>query len=169
MLLASNASAAVAEPSQRELRRGILAMVWPVATENILQLLIGFVNTAMVGRLGAATILAVGLSGRVGMFVWIIFSAIGTGTTVLIARALGAGDPDRVRRIAQQALLVALALMGVVAGIGHSWRSAPGCRRHRDAHGRGCRRHLGLQDPVGLPAKPAFWPWHPRCLVGDQH
>ena len=90
----------VAEPSQRELRRGILSMVWPVTVENVLQLLIGFVNTAMVGRLGAATILAVGPSGRVGMLVWIIFGAIGTGTTVLIARAIGAGDEEHVRRVA---------------------------------------------------------------------
>ena len=105
-----------AEPTQREIKQTIFGMVWPVATENVLQLLIGFVNTAMVGRLGAATILAVGLSGRVGMFVWIIFSAIGTGTTVLIARALGAGDSSQMRRTAQQALLLALALMGVVAG-----------------------------------------------------
>lgn len=117
MAVEPSAFATPAEPSQSEIRRNILAMVWPVATENVLQLLIGFVNTAMVGRLGAATILAVGLSGRIGMFVWIIFGAIGTGTTVLVARALGAGDSEQVRRTAQQALLVALALMGVVAGV----------------------------------------------------
>ena len=102
--------------SQQEIRRDIFGMIWPVTAENVLQLLIGFVNTGMVGRLGAATILAVGLSSRVGMFVWVIFNAIGTGTTVLSARALGAGDHERVRRVAQQGLLLALALMGVVAG-----------------------------------------------------
>ncbi|MGE5560592.1 MAG: MATE family efflux transporter [Chloroflexota bacterium] len=111
------AATSLPEPSQRELRKTIFAMIWPVAMENVLQMLIGFVNTAMVGRLGAATILAVGLSGRVAMFVWIIFGAIGTGATVLVARALGAGDRAHVRRVAQQALLLALALMGVVAGI----------------------------------------------------
>ncbi len=116
MAVLANTSLSAEEPSQRELRRGIFAMIWPVTVENVLQLLIGFVNTAMVGRLGAATILAVGLSGRVGMFVWIIFGAIGTGTTVLIARALGAGDKERVRRVAWQGLLLALVLMGVIAG-----------------------------------------------------
>ncbi len=69
----------------------------------------------MVGRLGAAAILAVGLAGRIGMFVWIIFGAIGTGTTVLTARAIGAGDHGRVRKIAWQGLLTAAALMGLVA------------------------------------------------------
>jgi len=102
------------EPSQSELRRHILDMVWPVTAENVLHFLIGFVNTAMVGRLGAATILAVGLSGRVSQFVWTIFNAIGTGTTVLIARAVGAGDLLRVRRVAQQAMLLAVALVGIV-------------------------------------------------------
>ncbi|HPT62164.1 MAG TPA: MATE family efflux transporter [Bacillota bacterium] len=105
------------EPSQREIKQTIFSLVWPVTTENVLQFLIGFVNTAMVGRLGAAAILAVGLSGRIGMFVWIIFSAIGTGTTVLIARAFGAGDNDRVRDIAHQGLITSAALMGLVAAI----------------------------------------------------
>ncbi len=102
------------EPSQSELRRHILDMVWPVTAENVLHFLIGFVNTAMVGRLGAATILAVGLSGRVSQFVWTIFNAIGTGTTVLIARAVGTGDLLRVRRVAQQAMLLAVALLSLI-------------------------------------------------------
>jgi putative MATE family efflux protein len=117
MSAAPDVATAVVEPSKRELRRNILNMVWPVAAENVLHFLIGFVNTAMVGRLGAATILAVGLSGRVGMFVWIIFNAIGTGTTVLIARAIGAGDAQRVRRVAQQGLLLAITLVGIVGAV----------------------------------------------------
>ncbi len=111
-----DSGAVAAEPPQQEIKRTIFSMVWPVATENVLQLLIGFINTAMVGRLGAASILAVGLAGRIGMFVWIIFGAVGTGATVLTARALGAGDQDRVRKVAQQGLLTAVALMGVIAG-----------------------------------------------------
>lgn len=114
---AISAAAPAPEPSQRELRKVIFAMVWPVAMENVLQMLIGFVNTGMVGRLGAATILAVSLAGRVSMFVWIIFGAIGTGATVLVARALGAGDREHVRAVTQQALLMALMLMGVVTAI----------------------------------------------------
>lgn len=107
----------VLEPSQGEIKQTIFSMVWPVTTENVLQFLIGFVNTAMVGRLGAAAILAVGLAGRIGMFVWIIFSAIGTGATVLTARAFGAGDHDHVRKIAWQGLVTAAALMGLVAAV----------------------------------------------------
>lgn len=104
----------VPELSKQQLRRNIFNLVWPITAENVLQFLIGFINTAMVGRLGAATVLAVGLSGKIGHFVWIIFNAIGTGTTVLIARTVGAGDPLRVRRVAQQGLLLALTLVGVV-------------------------------------------------------
>ncbi len=105
--------------SDSEIRGTILNMIWPVTAENVLQMLIGFVNTAMVGRLGAATILAVGMSGRLGMFVWIIFGAIATGTTVLTAQALGAKDHDLTRKVAQQALLIALPLMAVVASISY--------------------------------------------------
>jgi len=105
-----------AEPSQSQLRRTIFSLVWPVSLENILQMLIGFVNTALVGRLGAATILAVGLSGRVSMFVWILLNMVGTGATVLIAQAVGAKDEERVRRIVRQALLVAMIMMVFISG-----------------------------------------------------
>ncbi len=101
----------VIQPSQQEIKNTIFSMVWPVAIENILQMLIGFVNTAMVGRLGAASILAVGLAGRIGMFVWIIFSAIATGVTVLTARALGAKDKDGIGITAMQGIIVTISIM----------------------------------------------------------
>lgn len=113
--MSAASEATVLAPTQKELRHTIFSMVWPVAIENVLQLLIGFVNTGMVGRLGAATILAVGLAGRVGMFVWIIFGAIGMGTTVLIARAVGAGQKEDVTKIAQQAFIIGLSVTGFVA------------------------------------------------------
>jgi putative MATE family efflux protein len=98
------------EPTLPELRRNILTVIWPVTVESILQMSVGFVNTAMVGQLGASVILAVGLSGRVSQIVWALISAIGTGATVLVARAIGAGDEHQLRRIAEQSLLATLGI-----------------------------------------------------------
>jgi len=119
MSLGPHVATQAREPTESDIRRTILAMVWPVSMENVLQMLIGFVNTALVGRLGAATILAVGLSGRVGMFVWIILGAVGTGATVLIAQAVGAGERERVRRVSQQALLLATLLVAAIMAISY--------------------------------------------------
>lgn len=100
--------------SQAQLRSNIFRMIWPVTVDSVLQMTVSFLNTAMVGRLGAATILAVGTSGRIGMIAWALFSAIGTGATVLVARAVGADDPVRVRRVIQQMLLTTWMLIAVV-------------------------------------------------------
>lgn len=107
--------APIAEPSLGVLRRNIFALVWPVTVESVLQLLVSLVNTAMVGRLGAALILAVSLSGRVGMIVWALFAAVGTGALVLMAQAVGAGDQREVREVARQALALAAPLIAVVS------------------------------------------------------
>ena len=69
------------EVSQAIIRRNIFRMVWPATTESVLQMLVGIVATAMVGRIGAEAVGAVGLSNRVTQIVWAIFAAIGTGAT----------------------------------------------------------------------------------------
>ena len=99
------------------LRRNILRIVWPATTESVLQMLVGIVATAMVGHLGAEAIGAVGLSSRVTQIVWAMFSAAGTGATVLIARAVGANDREAIERTALQALFLAIALVSVLTAL----------------------------------------------------
>lgn len=111
------------EPDHRTLRLNIFNMVWPVTIESVLHMAVGFVNTAMVGRLGATAIVAVGLSGRVSMIVWSIFSAIGTGATVLVARYYGANDISLARKTARQSLLAALVAIVLITGL--AWLGAP--------------------------------------------
>ncbi len=100
---------------QSEIRRRIFSMVWPATIENVLQMLVGMVATAMVGKIGAEATAAVGLSTRITQIVWCLFSAIGTGATVLIARAFGANDRQAAKRTAEQAMLLALGLVVFMA------------------------------------------------------
>lgn len=99
------------------LRSNILRIVWPATTESVLQMLVGIVATAMVGHLGAEAIGAVGLSSRVTQIVWAMFSAAGTGATVLIARAVGGNDREGIERTALQALVLAIALVSVLTAL----------------------------------------------------
>lgn len=96
---------------QSEIRRRIFSMVWPATIENVLQMLVGIVATGMVGKIGAEAVAAVGLSTRITQIVWCLFSAIGTGATVLVARAFGANDRAGAKRTAEQAMLLALGLV----------------------------------------------------------
>jgi len=78
---------------------------------------VGMVAMAMIGHVGREAVGAVGLSTRVTQMVWAIFASIGTGATVLIARAVGAGDRAAGRKIAAQALILAIALVAGLTGL----------------------------------------------------
>lgn len=117
MALAANSVIHQEELSQTAIRKNIFRMVWPATIESVLQMLVGIVATAMVGHISAEAVGAVGLSNRVTQIVWAIFAAIGTGATVLIARAVGANDREAARRTAQQALVLALVLVCVLTGL----------------------------------------------------
>lgn len=99
------------------MRRNIFNMVWPATMESVLQMLVGIVATAMVGHISAEAVGAVGLANRVTQIVWAVFSAIGTGAMVLIARSIGARERERAQVIAQQALVLAILLVSILAPI----------------------------------------------------
>lgn len=101
--------------SQEEMRRNIFAMVWPATIENVLQMAVGMVSSAMLGRVGAVAIGAVGLGRRITMLIWGFFAAIGTGTTVMVARSIGAKDRAKAGRYAEQAFFLALSMVLVVS------------------------------------------------------
>lgn len=110
---------AVVSPSevevyQSEIRRRIFSMIWPATIENVLQMLVGIVATGMVGKIGAEAVAAAGLGNRISQIIWSLFSAIGTGATVLIARSFGAKDHAAAKRTAEQAMLLALGLVGIM-------------------------------------------------------
>ena len=79
-------------------------------------MMVGIVNTFLVGHLGASALAAVGLSQQWVMMAMVLFGAVGTGGTALIARMVGARDWDGANRVLRQALLIAF-VTGLVAMI----------------------------------------------------
>ncbi len=122
----------VKEPTQGELRRSILDLVWPATVESVLQMGVGLVNTAMVGHLSALAIGTVGLCSRATMVGFALFQGIGTGVTVLVAQSVGSGDRERARILAVQGLYSA-ALSVIVLGAAFSTWAAPILRVFRPA------------------------------------
>lgn len=102
------------EPSPKELRQNIFKMIWPVTIDSILQMMVGMVASAMVGRIGATAIAAIGLSSRVTQISWALFFGISTGVTVLVARCYGAKEMAEARKIAFQGLLSAVILISIM-------------------------------------------------------
>ena len=80
-----------------------------------MHMMVGIVDTAMVGRLGAEELAAVGLGSRILFSTIFTFAALGTGGAALVARSIGAKDPEGANRIAAQALVLGLLAGGIVA------------------------------------------------------
>lgn len=93
--------------SDRDITRTVLVLSAPAILEMLLQTLVGLADTAMVGRLadGGAAVAATSLSNNIFMFALTVFAAIGTGSTALVARSIGAGDNRTADRVVVQSLL----------------------------------------------------------------
>ena len=108
------------EPS---VRRRVLTLAWPAVLEQLLNMSVGLADTYIVGHLGAASLAAVGLSVQLLNLFWALFSAIGVGSTALVARRIGAREPEAASDVARQSILLALVIGVFVAAI--LWLGAP--------------------------------------------
>ena len=102
------------------IRARVLRLTWPVVVEQMLATTVGLANTYVVSHLGAAALAAVGLSTQLVNLSIALFSAVGVGSTALVARHVGANEPDEADRVAGQSLLLALAV-GLVAAVPCLW------------------------------------------------
>lgn len=87
-----------------------MELAWPAIIENLLVMSVGIADTAMVGRLGPASLAGVDLANRFVMFALAIFSAILIGTTAVVARSIGAGDQKTANQALRQALIMVMGL-----------------------------------------------------------
>lgn len=91
--------------------REISSIAVPVSLEMVIQLVLTFINQIIVGTLGAVAVAAVGLAGSLTFLFFVTLGALGSGTSILIARRSGAGDPRGV----SHALTITVVL-GVLLG-----------------------------------------------------
>ena len=96
-------------------------LAWPTMLQNVLGGLQGIVDHAMVGHfVGFAGNAAIGVAWQIFLVVMVFISSLFTGMGVLVARFVGARDPDKVDRTVYQAFLTAAALsIGILAPIGY--------------------------------------------------
>lgn len=97
------------------LRKQILQLALPVVADQLLTTLTNIVDMMMVGRLGAASVAAIGLSNHPLFLSMAIFMGVGIGTTALVARHTGAGEPEAVESVTRQSFWMALAAAFAVA------------------------------------------------------
>ena len=94
-------------------------LAWPTMLQNVIAGLQGVIDHVLVGHLiGYAGNAAIGVSWQIFLVVIVFMASLFTGQAVLVARFVGAGDPERVNRTVQQALLTAVAMYLVIGPIG---------------------------------------------------
>lgn len=91
----------------------ILMLAWPTMLEQVLQTAVQYVDSAMVGRLGAEATAAVGSTSTVGWMIGSSISALGVGFLAYISRAWGAKRYDDAARAVGQVVLATL-VCGVI-------------------------------------------------------
>lgn len=84
--------------------------------ENMLQTIVGFVDTLFVARLGLVEVAAVGVTNAILAIYLAIFMAIGVGTASLIARSVGASDLEKAKAIARESTWIS-AMLGIAFSI----------------------------------------------------
>ncbi|MEZ4638102.1 MAG: MATE family efflux transporter [Caldilineaceae bacterium] len=97
----------VALPQPVTLNRTILQLALPAVVENLLQTLVFFADTVMVGWLrDPAALAAVGLGSSLFYLLMTLFSALAVSATAMVARAWGAGNRQRAVDVGGQALMI---------------------------------------------------------------
>ena len=97
-----------------ELRK-LLRLAAPIALTQAGYALMGLIDTAVVGRLGAAALGAIGLAN--GLFIAVAILGLGAmmGLDPLFAQSLGAGDERRARSLIWQSVWLSVAVTLVLA------------------------------------------------------
>lgn len=103
--------------------RGVLLLAVPAILEMALHMAVWAVDTAMVGRLGAIELSAVGLGGQVYFALAFILASTCVATGALVARASGAGDSRGAASAGGQGMLLAVGL-GLAMAVA-TWIGAP--------------------------------------------
>ena len=97
---------------------------WPVFIEYGLNSTVGLADTVMVSGIGSSAVSAVGLVDSINTAFLMVYNAIATGTTVIVAQSHGAGDKKTIYRAVGQSLLFGFVLMCVVGGLVFGFRKA---------------------------------------------
>jgi putative MATE family efflux protein len=98
---------------------GIWELAWPAIVGNLLYSTVNLIDTKIVGALGASAVAALTTGNRIFFVLQAVLMAVTAGTTALVARAWGAGDPDEAARVTGASLVmcVGVATVATVPGV----------------------------------------------------
>jgi MATE family multidrug resistance protein len=102
-------------PAPRQDWRALLQLAWPMLIGPIAQVAMGVADTVMAGAVSATDLAAVAVGFSLWLPLSLITAGVFSGTTALVARAVGSGRRADLAGVLQQATWLALALGGLNA------------------------------------------------------
>ena len=87
--------------------RALMAMIVPLLIEQLLQLVVGIADTMMVSYAGEATVSGVSLDAMIYTIFIYLFTAIDTGSAVIVSQYIGRGDRGSANLAASQGFFIA--------------------------------------------------------------
>lgn len=96
--------------NKTSLNRIIFRLAMPAILENILHTAVWMFDTAMVGRLSAEALSAVGFGSQLAFTLVNIIGAMGIGTSALVARHVGADQPEKANKVIAQSFLISVTI-----------------------------------------------------------
>ncbi len=94
----------------------VIRLAWPVVVQQVSFSMVQLVDTALVGHLGEDALAGVRLAGQIFWFAQAGMVAVGIGSTAIIARRVGAGQPEQAARTLRNAIIMAF-LWGLSMGV----------------------------------------------------
>lgn len=98
----------------------VIGLAWPIIAQNLLETMVGVVDTILVARLGATATAGVGTALQVLFFLISILSAVTIGASIMVSHAIGARDAAGAVSVAKQAIIwgllgaIPVALLGAL-------------------------------------------------------
>lgn len=99
------------------LRNRLTKLIWPIFIETAFMMLLGIVDTFMLGGYSDYAVGAVGVVNQILNMVFLLFSVVTTGTSVLCARYLGAQDDKSMKAIVSVSIIFNV-LFGLIISVG---------------------------------------------------
>lgn len=104
--------------------KGVFKMSIPIFFELLLQLMVGNMDQIMVSRVSQNSVAAIGNGNQVMNIIIIVLNAMSVATTILISKAIGAGEKDKSKVVAGVSVAVMLFFSVLVTAVLVFWRKA---------------------------------------------
>ena len=91
---------------ESNITKSVIKLSLPSVAEQALFMVVGVVSTILVGRISKEAISGVGLVNVLVNFIMVLFVALSTGCTVLVARLVGEEDYENAREAMKQSVVI---------------------------------------------------------------